>query len=503
MIKISTRAWIFLVIFSFSITLSFISAFVSYKLRVSQAFDNLESTMNHYFDFSTNMLMSDIQSIKNMLNVAVNSLEVKQNSSQDIEQYMRVVANIYPDIMQFRLLNEKGYEILKYERKYIGDQILKSPEDKLQDKSKRYYFEDAIKDENREVVVTDIDLNIENEKIEIPFKPTIRFAKSYSTNDDSKGVVIVNYFADYFLNHFKSSDTSDIYLANKEGYYILHPEKDFEFSKYKDSKARISDDFPEMTFVESGIYISCDRKAIGRKIFLSPDNYLYVVYKINDKYLNDIHIQQIILSVFLYILSTLFAFFFSLYISRIYAKKYNVKVKEVDHGREMINKMKNRVQELNKDIYIDPLTKAYNRRFFNEKLSDIISGCANFGFIVADLDHFKDVNDDFGHMKGDEVLVQLTQIFEENIRETDFLIRWGGEEFCIFVSSSKDKTLKIIAEKLRKEVAESDFDIGRTLTCSFGTSQSKECDSIEDVFKRADDALFEAKETGRNKVVSK
>ncbi len=160
----------------------------------------------------------------------------------------------------------------------------------------------------------------------------------------------------------------------------------------------------------------------------------------------------------------------------------------------------------------DPLTNCHNRRFMDEYLVQFESLHARnprkLGFIMADLDHFKMVNDEYGHLAGDEVLKQLADIMRKNIRKSDLLIRYGGEEFLIILMEiSSDGLAKNIAEKLRlaDEKAHLTLPGGGyiTKTLSMGVAEfPANGNQLYKVIKYADVALYQAKEQGRNKVIS-
>jgi len=118
-----------------------------------------------------------------------------------------------------------------------------------------------------------------------------------------------------------------------------------------------------------------------------------------------------------------------------------------------------------------------------------------------DIDHFKAVNDDFGHDAGDTVLRELTRLVMDNIRITDRLARWGGEEFIILSASSDINRARRVAERLRRKIEGHDFPgLPWVVTGSFGVAQHKPGESVEQLLRRVDEALYRAKETGRNRV---
>jgi len=197
----------------------------------------------------------------------------------------------------------------------------------------------------------------------------------------------------------------------------------------------------------------------------------------------------------------------------------------VNKARSLSNKkLKEALQSLEKISLTDQLTGAYNRRFLEkffpielEKLNrdqDIkpYSLQNDFGFILIDSDHFKHINDTYGHEAGDKVLIQFVEIFKKTCRESDWVIRWGGEEFLIVGRFSNRNELQVLAERIRINVESHQFDLGneRTIqrTCSFGLAKfpfiKEEINALtwEQTLNLADIALFAAKNNGRNAWVS-
>jgi diguanylate cyclase (GGDEF)-like protein len=162
--------------------------------------------------------------------------------------------------------------------------------------------------------------------------------------------------------------------------------------------------------------------------------------------------------------------------------------------------------ELEKEMVKDKLTLAYNRTYFDKNINRLIkthkAQNLKTGIIFFDIDFFKNINDTFGHDKGDEVLKDLVKIIKYHIRHSDKLIRWGGEEFLVIAPVHNMDELYIIAEHLRKSVEEFNFGIRKQITCSFGLAVYDENENISVTIKRADERLYKAKKGGRNRVVS-
>ena len=154
---------------------------------------------------------------------------------------------------------------------------------------------------------------------------------------------------------------------------------------------------------------------------------------------------------------------------------------------------------------IDHLTQVYNKRYYEETLIKEISSAKrykyNLSLLMIDIDLFKEVNDTYGHLVGDSVLKEFIAIVVENTRKSDIISRIGGEEFTIIVSNDEDDSVNNFAHKLNKVVEEHLFEHVNHITVSIGISAYIEDDTPETLFKRVDDAMYKAKNTGRNRVV--
>ena len=151
----------------------------------------------------------------------------------------------------------------------------------------------------------------------------------------------------------------------------------------------------------------------------------------------------------------------------------------------------------------DKLTGLKNRRFFHEELEDQIDLYRQtgtiFSLLILDIDHFKKVNDTYGHQVGDEVLAQLAEIIQTKARDTDIAARYGGEEFVIIMPNTDTVKSKILAEQLRHSVEVAHWKTG-CLTVSIGIATFTEQDTDTTILNNADQALYTSKENGRNRV---
>jgi len=171
--------------------------------------------------------------------------------------------------------------------------------------------------------------------------------------------------------------------------------------------------------------------------------------------------------------------------------------------------LKNNEENLQFLASTDPLTKLYNRRYFSEISEHILELAKReknqLSIIMLDIDYFKNVNDTYGHKVGDEVIISIASLLLRMSRKSDVSCRFGGEEFILLLPQTTITGAYIIAEKIRKAVEniEVKTDDGKIINynISLGVSQVNLLHehSIEPAIKRADDALYEAKRTGRNK----
>jgi len=176
-------------------------------------------------------------------------------------------------------------------------------------------------------------------------------------------------------------------------------------------------------------------------------------------------------------------------------EKYSGVVRELEEKVEVIQKMS----------MTDGLTGIYNRKKFTEEFGREVKrhGRSREGLTLAvmDIDHFKRVNDTYGHEMGDRILIDFCRIVMANIREVDIFARWGGEEFALIVVGSSKEGAHIVLERVRERIERHNFDHGERLTCSIGSVTIEDA-APEEMFTKADKALYRAKKNGRNRVES-
>lgn len=165
-----------------------------------------------------------------------------------------------------------------------------------------------------------------------------------------------------------------------------------------------------------------------------------------------------------------------------------------------------RVEELQNLALLDSLTQTGNRRYaeitLHAKFSELQRYNWIFGILFIDIDHFKKVNDTYGHDAGDKVLRAVAKTLQNGIRSFDIICRWGGEEFVAFISSTDEEHLYSLAERLRLLIEQSriPIDEGVGVTVSIGATLVRPNDEPEAALRRADSLMYESKASGRNKI---
>lgn len=180
------------------------------------------------------------------------------------------------------------------------------------------------------------------------------------------------------------------------------------------------------------------------------------------------------------------------------------------YRQRLINQYNTRLKALNQELEhlsnTDPLTGVANRHLLNhifqEELERVHRYRSNLSIIMIDVDFFKTINDSFGHTIGDQVLKKLADLMSSTIRSTDLVGRWGGEEFLILCPETDLNGAIKLAESIRQNISQYNFGIAQTITVSQGVAEYRKTQSLENFIQCADNALYQAKEAGRNSVIA-
>jgi diguanylate cyclase (GGDEF)-like protein len=183
--------------------------------------------------------------------------------------------------------------------------------------------------------------------------------------------------------------------------------------------------------------------------------------------------------------------------------------KNLERMKGEIKSAKDRSESLEAELLTDPLTQAYNRRAYDHRIVDELKRYqrykTQFSMLMLDVDHFKNINDQYGHSVGDLCLKEIINRIRLILRETDFLARYGGEEFVIILPETGKNGARKAAEKIRTHIEKTEFlHKGEQVkvTISLGGTEIRTKDkTAEDMFERVDNAMYQAKQSGRNRVV--
>ncbi len=181
---------------------------------------------------------------------------------------------------------------------------------------------------------------------------------------------------------------------------------------------------------------------------------------------------------------------------------YLVKPFHLDRFERAVEKCIKRLQILKMQhlAYMDQLTGSYNRHKLLEMFESLRKQNRHFGLVMIDIDDFKQINDTFGHKEGDVVLQKLVECIKKNVRRSDFLARWGGEEFVLIIPDIDIVSLKQKMEQLQDKLRECDYALPSKVTLSMGVGVYEGESSFDDLLSRVDKVLYRAKRNGKNRM---
>jgi diguanylate cyclase (GGDEF)-like protein/PAS domain S-box-containing protein len=534
-------------------------------------------------------------------------------------QLFYAISNTNSSLMQVRFIDSNGMEKIRIDwntAKQWPD-IVKEAD--LQSKADRYYFIEASQIPVNSFWYSNLDLNVEHKKIEIPLKPVLRIASPVYLDQQCKGIVIINIHAGGFLQKFKESPFFNIALVDHEGHYLLHYQEKFSWSRYLQTGHTLAEDYPDKasTILQDtgGGLISLDNLYTASLASLLKQDHAHLLLIPKTQAIQGMKMERQRAMFLIIGTILLFSVPLSLLISRIPSnlnKKINrqnttlqEKVDLIDLNiitsttdskgvitdvstafcrvsgfskKELIGRKpqmighpdmpvdvvenlrrtvragqtwkgelhnrakggasywtdttifpkyndKNKItgyttiyhdstdkKRIEKLSLTDVLTGLHNRRSFNETLDKELSRAMRdkkmLGFAMLDIDYFKQYNDHYGHQKGDEVLRAIGQTLKQTLgRSSDFCYRLGGEEFGVIFSNLSAMEALNFTEIIRKSIENLAIEHlwgceGNVVTASFGLLSITPAPGItvDTIYQKADQALYQAKEGGRNRV---
>lgn len=266
------------------------------------------------------------------------------SEKNDVENFFLNYAKHNADIMQLRYLNSDGLEKIRIDRSNKDSNPIIFKSDMLQDKSHRYYFKDSLNKKREEVLFSAIDLNIENKKLDIPFKPTFRAVLPIDFKGKFAGILIINYFMDDFLYKLSFSSIYDLIIADQKGYILIHHDKEKNWGFYKKEKFNISKEFPVFykEILSNDMYKT--ENLISKKLSLNLKEDLILILKIKSGYINS---QQTLLG-YKFIAITAIIILFSLILSILVSKYLAKTILNLNEMKKLNKKYIKQTKELNK-----------------------------------------------------------------------------------------------------------------------------------------------------------
>ncbi|MGB9495115.1 MAG: diguanylate cyclase [Azonexus sp.] len=442
---------------------------------------------------------------------------------------------------QLRWIDEHGRERVRVD--FIDGRSFVVPEAQLQIKSQRYYFAATMQLAPGEIFISPLDLNVEQDRVETPPKPTIRLAMPVRDGAGRpRGIVIANYFVSRLLDKFsevtEARETSArINLLNRDGYWLKAPEAvddwGFMYGRKEHFGTRFPGPWKRMSGTERGQFADADglwsfttvrplvagmayatgapQLASGAVPQLRGDDYIWkVVSHIPAETLRQGQYRKLlgwslITALFMGVL------LFGTFVLARAQRRRDVMAESLRAlNRRLEEKVRQRTEELQKQAIRDPLTGLFNRRYLDETLPREIHRALReeegLAVVMIDLDHFKAFNDEWGHEAGDLVLLGVAEALLDGLRASDIACRYGGEEILVVMPGADAEEAVARISAISAQVRNMDASAkGRNLppvTFSAGVATVPEHgNNAEMLLRAADRALYMAKETGRNRVV--
>ena len=420
---------------------------------------------------------------------------------------------------QIRFIDDGGMERIRVDFNKGAPGI--TPEQELQDKGSRYYFKDALALIQGEIFISPFDLNVEHGKIERPLKPMIRLGTPvFDQKNRKRGIVILNYMGDRLietLREISKMSPGNFMLVNSDGYWLSSPDTDdewgFMFRERKDRK--FSSDFPD----------AWKKMLLSREAQIENKNGMFTfatVYPVMEgsktssgsvdprgDSLKRLKADEYFWKVISYLpnetlkagtkgLQTKLLFLFFALLLLVFVSSWII-------ARDMVRR-KTHQMALYRSANFDPLTDLPNRSLFHDRLDQTLKQSERyerkFALLFIDLDGFKSVNDTLGHHAGDALLIKTAKRIMACVREADTVARMGGDEFTVTLSTiGSVEDIRTVAQKIITSLA-APFEIGGQevkIGSSIGISVYPE-DGVdtEILLKKADDAMYQVKNSGKN-----
>ena len=306
-----------LILFTLGVIFSFI---FTNKILFGEKVQNitLSNSINIYYekdrifeeflDLATNQL--------NSINRSIFFKEFLDSGNEDeVKNLFLDLARSAHDIMQLRYIDKNGNEIIRVDRDHMESSVYLVEKEKLQNKNNRYYFDNSLSMSFGKVWFSNLDLNMENKKVQMPFTPTIRAILPIEKNGSFNGIIIINYFMEDFLDTLKEKSVYETILFDKNGNTLTHYEKEKSWGSYLEQKYNLNDEYKNE--IEKALQNNEyeDKRIFIKKFNFDISNDLFILIKLKDSYLEEIKKEQFkeyfVVSFIVLILALISSFFLS------------------------------------------------------------------------------------------------------------------------------------------------------------------------------------------------
>lgn len=600
--KKSYKISFFLYFLIFGVVVELITLFVIYGLNhigiksESAARFNLEKTIKK------DSLSYTLNSAKNSIDAVLNNQDFinyikssDQQNSKKVKNSFLYVLNSNYTYVQLRYLNKAGQEKIRIDKSKITHHPFIVADIDLQNKSNRYYYKQIMKTKNDKYWYSDLDLNIENGKIEIPYVPTLRIAKKVDISGKNFGFVILNINMQEFVDEYVKSSNFNVALVDGRGNYVYGVDELKNWSANLKKEANVfkeydvlNQDFTALNEAHPDVHI------VPLSDIIPSAQDLHVVFSAKSSFVTKMQKENVFASMIIFFVVVLMSLPVAYFLARAPAssqeglcekidsledrqkilEKYtmvliiNAKGEIEDISDGLLEKLSYKKEQLegkpytiiieenaeykaskkelkyygkkgdvllakqnvipvyNKDktlksyiailedvtykkaleaqSFIDPLTSLINQEKAQELMQREINLIKRYGgvfcVVFAGIDFFKNLNDELSAEIGDKVLVGFARLLDKFMRKTDILARYENEKFLILLPQTDIDGVKVMAEHLRDHIQNHNFKVGKKVTASFGVAKYQEGDDFRGLIRKANDALYNAQDSGRNRV---
>jgi len=511
--KIKKTGYYILMVF-LTLTLIYTTFSVFFQLRINtikkdEIVSNQEKTVQTKIEFV-------IYKLNRLIGDALYITDTFMISNADAGDYSEIInewlsfsnrMNIYD---QIRYIGIDGYEKIRIQHDDNGSFLVNN--DELQYKGDYYYFINTIKLNAKQVYFSKMDLNVENKIIEEPKKPMLRIATPLYIDHELCGIIILNYYGNDILNYIdvkSKSNQNSIYMLDSNGYWIVNSEdsslewgflyedkaNDTFASLYPNEWATIKQENKGTIITENGVFSFANMYTNEQFGLLDTDTSLnfetrdyYIVNYLPIDAADWIYFETNIFVILAYTVNNnLLNYGILLFISIVISIMYVVYREERDKIKYYST--------------FDVMTGVYNRRTGLDKLNSIYKKYGNntksTTVCFIDINGLKEVNDELGHIIGDELIMNVVKVIKENIRNNDFISRFGGDEFLIVLTNINAEEAEFVWTRINNEFnrINREQDNPYNISVSHGIYEftANENETLDSLINKADAKMYEEK----------